>query len=92
MTRQLFPTFGRLTAHRYPPHPHVCELGSPKRRHFQRQRAASESMDQDDGEAHRMDLIQYIARTQDVSFPPRPANVRHAAAPSTPPPSLGRYL
>ncbi|TWW57740.1 Voltage-dependent calcium channel beta subunit-associated regulatory protein [Takifugu flavidus] len=64
--------------------------GSPKRRHFQRQRAASESMDQEDSDVHHVDLIQYIARTQDVSFPSRQANVRHIAAPSTPPPSLGR--
>uniref|UniRef100_H3CZ77 CACN subunit beta associated regulatory protein n=1 Tax=Tetraodon nigroviridis TaxID=99883 RepID=H3CZ77_TETNG len=64
--------------------------GSPKRRHFQRQRAASESMDQDDSDMHHIDLVQYIARTQDVGFPSRPANARRIAAPSTPPPSLGR--
>uniref|UniRef100_A0A096MEJ1 CACN subunit beta associated regulatory protein n=1 Tax=Poecilia formosa TaxID=48698 RepID=A0A096MEJ1_POEFO len=42
--------------------------GSPKRRQFQRQRAASESMDQDDNDTHHIDLIQYIARTQDVPY------------------------
>ncbi|XP_058494972.1 voltage-dependent calcium channel beta subunit-associated regulatory protein [Solea solea] len=63
--------------------------GSPKRRQFQRQRAASESMDQDDNDAHHIDLIQYIARTQDVVYcPSQPA--RLLAPPSTPPPSLGR--
>ncbi|KAM6962906.1 voltage-dependent calcium channel beta subunit-associated regulatory protein [Aplochiton taeniatus] len=57
--------------------------GSPKRRQFQRQRAASESMDQEDNDAHHIDLIQYIARTQDITYcPSRPL--------STPPPSLGR--
>ncbi|XP_061681874.1 voltage-dependent calcium channel beta subunit-associated regulatory protein [Syngnathoides biaculeatus] len=55
--------------------------GSPKRRQFQRQRAASESMDQDDNDTHHIDLIQYIARTQDIAYCPPP---------SAPPPSLGR--
>ena len=68
-----------------------CKLGSPKRRQFQRQRAASESMDQDD-DTHHIDLIQYIARTQDVSYRPSQPATRLLAAPSTPPPSLGRYL
>nr|XP_057929854.1 voltage-dependent calcium channel beta subunit-associated regulatory protein isoform X2 [Doryrhamphus excisus] len=61
--------------------------GSPKRRQFQRQRAASESMDQDDNDAHHIDLIQYIARTQDIPYcPGRPV----VPPPSAPPPSLGR--
>jgi len=66
--------------------------GSPKRRQFQRQRAASESMDQDDNDAHHIDLIQYFARTRDLAYGPvRPAPRLHSP-PSTPPPSLGRYL
>ncbi|XP_019752823.1 voltage-dependent calcium channel beta subunit-associated regulatory protein isoform X2 [Hippocampus comes] len=61
--------------------------GSPKRRQFQRQRAASESMDQDDNDTHHIDLIQYIARTQDIAYGPgRPV----LSPPSAPPPSLGR--
>ncbi|KAK2907708.1 hypothetical protein Q8A73_008781 [Channa argus] len=64
--------------------------GSPKRRHFQRQRAASESMDQDDNDAHHIDLIQYIARTQDITFCPSQPNTRLLSPPTTPPPSLGR--
>ncbi|XP_016161307.1 PREDICTED: voltage-dependent calcium channel beta subunit-associated regulatory protein, partial [Ficedula albicollis] len=44
--------------------------GSPKRRQFQRQRAASESMDQEDRDPHQTDIIQYIAHTDDVSFHP----------------------
>ncbi|TSK53679.1 Voltage-dependent calcium channel beta subunit-associated regulatory protein [Bagarius yarrelli] len=60
--------------------------GSPKRRPFQRQRAASESMDQDENGAHHIDLIQYIARTKDVAYCPP----RLLSPPSTPPPSLGR--
>ncbi|XP_024121157.1 voltage-dependent calcium channel beta subunit-associated regulatory protein isoform X2 [Oryzias melastigma] len=64
--------------------------GSPKRRHFQRQRAASESMDHDDHEAHRIDLIQYIAHTKEASFLPRQPSPRLLPPPSTPPPSLGR--
>ncbi|XP_041647957.1 voltage-dependent calcium channel beta subunit-associated regulatory protein isoform X2 [Cheilinus undulatus] len=64
--------------------------GSPKRRQFQRQRAASESMDQDDNDAHHIDLIQYIARTQDVPYCPSQPTTRLLSPPSTPPPSLGR--
>ncbi|CAL8308663.1 unnamed protein product [Lota lota] len=67
--------------------------GSPKRRQFQRQRAASESMDQGDNDAHHNDLIQYIARTQDVTYCPGRASARRHSPPSTPPPpspSLGR--
>ncbi|XP_041695533.2 voltage-dependent calcium channel beta subunit-associated regulatory protein isoform X1 [Coregonus clupeaformis] len=67
--------------------------GSPKRRQFQRQRAASESMDQEDNDAHHMDLIQYIARTQDVTYHPSPSASAHLLSPSSPskpPPSLGR--
>ncbi|XP_069006268.1 voltage-dependent calcium channel beta subunit-associated regulatory protein [Embiotoca jacksoni] len=64
--------------------------GSPKRRQFQRQRAASESMDQDDNDAHHIDLIQYIARTQDVAYYPSQPTTRLLSPPSTPPPSLGR--
>ncbi|XP_034036163.1 voltage-dependent calcium channel beta subunit-associated regulatory protein [Thalassophryne amazonica] len=64
--------------------------GSPKRRQFQRQRAASESMDQDDSDMHHIDLIQYIARTQDVAYHPRQASTCLLSSPSTPPPSLGR--
>ncbi|KFO28905.1 Protein Dos [Fukomys damarensis] len=62
--------------------------GSPKRHHFQRQRAASESMDQDEGDAPHADFIQYIARAGDaVAFPPpRP----FLASPTSPPPALGR--
>ncbi|XP_029356651.1 voltage-dependent calcium channel beta subunit-associated regulatory protein [Echeneis naucrates] len=64
--------------------------GSPKRRQFQRQRAASESMDQDDNDAHHIDLIQYIARTQDITYRPSQPTTRLLSPPSTPPPSLGR--
>ncbi|XP_004866031.1 voltage-dependent calcium channel beta subunit-associated regulatory protein [Heterocephalus glaber] len=62
--------------------------GSPKRHHFQRQRAASESMEQDEGDAPYADFIQYIARAGDaVAFPPpRP----FLASPTSPPPALGR--
>uniref|UniRef100_A0A3B1J250 CACN subunit beta associated regulatory protein n=1 Tax=Astyanax mexicanus TaxID=7994 RepID=A0A3B1J250_ASTMX len=64
--------------------------GSPKRRPFQRQRAASESMDEEEHGAHHIDLIQYIARTKDITYcPSRPAP-RLLSPPSTPPPSLGR--
>uniref|UniRef100_H0WVJ6 CACN subunit beta associated regulatory protein n=2 Tax=Otolemur garnettii TaxID=30611 RepID=H0WVJ6_OTOGA len=61
--------------------------GSPKRHHFQRQRAASESMEQE-GDTPHTDFIQYIARAGDaVAFPPpRP----FLASPTSPPPSLGR--
>ncbi|XP_057566461.1 voltage-dependent calcium channel beta subunit-associated regulatory protein isoform X3 [Hippopotamus amphibius kiboko] len=63
--------------------------GSPKRHHFQRQRAASESMEQE-GDAPHVDFIQYIASTGDaVAFPsPRP----FLASPASPPPTLGRYF
>ncbi|NXG77576.1 CBARP protein, partial [Baryphthengus martii] len=64
--------------------------GSPKRRQFQRQRAASESMDQEDRDPHQTDIIQYIARTDDVAFPP--AGGPFLPAPASPPPSLGRYF
>ncbi|XP_068582011.1 voltage-dependent calcium channel beta subunit-associated regulatory protein [Cebidichthys violaceus] len=64
--------------------------GSPKRRQFQRQRAASESMDQDDNDAHHIDLIQYFARTQDMAYCPGHPSTRLLSPPSTPPPSLGR--
>ncbi|XP_057397392.1 voltage-dependent calcium channel beta subunit-associated regulatory protein isoform X2 [Balaenoptera acutorostrata] len=62
--------------------------GSPKRHHFQRQRAASESMEQEEGDAPHVDFIQYIASAGDtVAFPsPRP----FLASPASPPPTLGR--
>ncbi|MGH0164401.1 UNVERIFIED_CONTAM: hypothetical protein FKN15_047434 [Acipenser sinensis] len=66
-----------------------CRQGSPRRRPFQRQRAASESMDQQDRDAHHIDVIQYIARTDDVTFCPTPAST-FLPPTSTPPPSLGR--
>ncbi|XP_030652770.1 voltage-dependent calcium channel beta subunit-associated regulatory protein isoform X2 [Nomascus leucogenys] len=58
--------------------------GSPKRHHFQRQRAASESTEQEEGGAPQEDFIQYIARAGDaVAFPhPRPFL-------ASPPPALG---
>lgn len=61
--------------------------GSPKRHHFQRQRAASESTEQE-GDAPHADFIQYIASAGDsVAFPPpRP----FLASPTSPPPTLGR--
>lgn len=64
--------------------------GSPKRHHFQRQRAASESMEQEEGDTPHADFIQYIARASDaVAFPtPRP----FLASPTSPPPALGRYF
>ncbi|XP_074784264.1 voltage-dependent calcium channel beta subunit-associated regulatory protein [Athene noctua] len=62
--------------------------GSPKRRQFQRQRAASESMDQEDWDPHQTDIIQYIARTDDVAF--HPAGGPFLPSPASPPPSLGR--
>ncbi|XP_015741780.1 voltage-dependent calcium channel beta subunit-associated regulatory protein [Coturnix japonica] len=62
--------------------------GSPKRRQFQRQRAASESMDQEDRDPHQTDIIQYIAHTDDVAF--HPAGGPFLPSPSSPPPSLGR--
>ncbi|XP_006876777.1 PREDICTED: protein Dos [Chrysochloris asiatica] len=68
----------------------ACSLdtrGSPKRHHFQRQRAASESMEQEVDVPHS-DFIQYIARAGDtVAFPsPGP----FLASPTSPPPALGR--
>lgn len=54
--------------------------GSPKRHQFQRQRAASESTDQDQHSCPHLDFIQHITRIQD------------RAPPSTLSPSLGRYL
>ncbi|XP_042336426.1 voltage-dependent calcium channel beta subunit-associated regulatory protein isoform X2 [Sceloporus undulatus] len=62
--------------------------GSPKRHQFQRQRAASESMDQEDRDAHQTDIIQYIARTGDVVF--RPTAGPLLPAPASPTLSLGR--
>ncbi|XP_062816078.1 voltage-dependent calcium channel beta subunit-associated regulatory protein [Anolis carolinensis] len=62
--------------------------GSPKRHQFQRQRAASESMDQEDRDAHQTDIIQYIARTEDVVF--RPTAGPLLPAPASPTLSLGR--
>ncbi|XP_019368704.1 PREDICTED: voltage-dependent calcium channel beta subunit-associated regulatory protein [Gavialis gangeticus] len=62
--------------------------GSPKRHQFQRQRAASESMDQEDRDPHQTDIIQYIARTEDVTF--RPVAGPFLPSPASPPPSLGR--
>ncbi|XP_036378218.1 voltage-dependent calcium channel beta subunit-associated regulatory protein isoform X2 [Megalops cyprinoides] len=64
--------------------------GSPKRRQFQRQRAASESMDQEEHDAHHIDIIQYIARTHDVAYCPGRSSPSFLSPPSTPPPSLGR--
>ncbi|XP_050789849.1 voltage-dependent calcium channel beta subunit-associated regulatory protein isoform X1 [Gopherus flavomarginatus] len=62
--------------------------GSPKRRQFQRQRAASESMEQEDRDTHQTGIIQYIARTDDIAF--RPMAGPFLPSPSSPPPSLGR--
>lgn len=73
-----------------PPSPALRPPGSPKRRQFQRQRAASESMDQEDRDAHQTDIIQYIAHTDDVSF--HPAGGPFLPSPASPPPSLGRYF
>ncbi|XP_069042263.1 voltage-dependent calcium channel beta subunit-associated regulatory protein [Lepisosteus oculatus] len=64
--------------------------GSPKRRQFQRQRAASESMDQEEHEAHHIDIIQYIARTHNVAYRPPSAGAGLLPPSSSPPPSLGR--
>nr|XP_014344032.1 PREDICTED: protein Dos [Latimeria chalumnae] len=63
--------------------------GSPKRRQFQRQRAASESMDREDQDPHQTDIIQYIAHTDDVAFCPSPPPFLPPS--SSPSPSLGRY-
>ncbi|KAJ8387784.1 hypothetical protein AAFF_G00150850 [Aldrovandia affinis] len=60
---------------------------SPKRRQFQRQRAASESMDREDHDAHHIDIIQYIARTHDMAFCPG----RAPPATCPPPPSAGIF-
>uniref|UniRef100_A0A8D0QCY9 CACN subunit beta associated regulatory protein n=1 Tax=Sus scrofa TaxID=9823 RepID=A0A8D0QCY9_PIG len=62
--------------------------GSPKRHHFQRQRAASESMEQEEGGAPQADFIQYIASAGDaVAFPsPHP----FLTSPASSPPALGR--
>ncbi|XP_029073067.1 voltage-dependent calcium channel beta subunit-associated regulatory protein [Monodon monoceros] len=67
--------------------------GSPKRHHFQRQRAASESMEHEDGDAPHVDFIQYIASAGDtVAFPsPRPF-LASPTSPASPPPTLGRYF
>nr|XP_034973118.1 voltage-dependent calcium channel beta subunit-associated regulatory protein [Zootoca vivipara] len=62
--------------------------GSPKRHQFQRQRAASESMDQEDRDPHQTDIIQYIARTDDVAF--RPVSGPFLPAPASSTLSLGR--
>ncbi|XP_067590604.1 voltage-dependent calcium channel beta subunit-associated regulatory protein isoform X2 [Pseudorca crassidens] len=68
--------------------------GSPKRHHFQRQRAASESMEHEEGDAPHVDFIQYIASAGDtVAFPsPRPflASPASPTSPASPPPTLGR--
>lgn len=61
--------------------------GSPKRHQFQRQRAASESMEQEDRDPHQTDIIQFIARTEHVAF--RPLDAPFLPRPSSPPPSLG---
>ncbi|XP_072578115.1 voltage-dependent calcium channel beta subunit-associated regulatory protein isoform X6 [Vulpes vulpes] len=62
--------------------------GSPKRHHFQRQRAASESTEQEEGDAPHMDFIQYIASAGDtVAFPPPHPFL---ASPTSPSPTLGR--
>ncbi|KAG8519180.1 Voltage-dependent calcium channel beta subunit-associated regulatory protein, partial [Galemys pyrenaicus] len=61
--------------------------GSPKRHHFQRQRAASESTEQA-GDAPQADFIQYITSTGDATAfsLPRP----FMASPTSPSPTLGR--
>ncbi|KAM7143084.1 voltage-dependent calcium channel beta subunit-associated regulatory protein isoform 1-T1 [Molossus nigricans] len=62
--------------------------GSPKRHHFQRQRAASESMEQEEGDTPHMDFIQYIASTgAAMTFPPP---CPFLASPTSPSPTLGR--
>ncbi|XP_006764871.1 PREDICTED: protein Dos isoform X1 [Myotis davidii] len=61
--------------------------GSPKRHHFQRQRAASESMEQE-GDTPHTDFIQYIASTgAAMTFPPP---CPFLASPTSPSPALGR--
>ncbi|XP_077187560.1 voltage-dependent calcium channel beta subunit-associated regulatory protein isoform X2 [Paroedura picta] len=62
--------------------------GSPRRHQFQRQRAASESTDQDDREPHQSGIIQFIARTDAVAF--RPVAGPFLPAPASPALSLGR--
>ncbi|KAL4608061.1 protein Dos-like [Arapaima gigas] len=64
--------------------------GSPKRRQFQRQRAASESNDQDEFNSHRLNFIQYVARAHTEEYRPGSPPVTIPAPPSSPPPSLGR--
>ncbi|XP_012584883.1 PREDICTED: protein Dos [Condylura cristata] len=61
--------------------------GSPKRHHFQRQRAASESMEPE-ADAPRADFIQYISSSGDATAfsLPRP----FVASPTSPSPALGR--
>nr|XP_035956556.1 voltage-dependent calcium channel beta subunit-associated regulatory protein-like isoform X1 [Halichoerus grypus] len=64
--------------------------GSPKRHHFQRQRAASESTEQEEGDAPHVDFIQYIASAGEaVAFPPPHPLL---ASPTSPSPTLGRYF
>lgn len=69
--------------------PSPVPTGSPKRHHFQRQRAASESAEQE-GDAPHVDFIQYIASAGApvACPPPRP----FLAGPASPPPALGRYF
>ncbi|XP_069503306.1 voltage-dependent calcium channel beta subunit-associated regulatory protein [Ambystoma mexicanum] len=62
--------------------------GSPKRHQFQRQRAASESMEQEDRDPHQTDIIQFIARTEHVAF--HPLDAPFLPHPNSTPPSLGR--
>ncbi|XP_078412072.1 voltage-dependent calcium channel beta subunit-associated regulatory protein isoform X2 [Cetorhinus maximus] len=62
--------------------------GSPKRHQFHRQRAASESMEHEDQDAHQTDIIQYIAHTDDVTF--CTPSTQFAQPPSSPPPSTDR--
>ncbi|XP_066198261.1 voltage-dependent calcium channel beta subunit-associated regulatory protein isoform X1 [Saccopteryx leptura] len=62
--------------------------GSPKRHHFQRQRAASESMEQEEGDTPHVDYIQYIASSgAAMAFPPP---CPFLASPTSPSPTLGR--
>ncbi|XP_078279779.1 voltage-dependent calcium channel beta subunit-associated regulatory protein isoform X2 [Rhinoraja longicauda] len=62
--------------------------GSPKRHQFHRQRAASESMEQEDQDPHQTDIIQYIAHTDDITFCPPPTSFTQP--PSSPPSSVAR--
>ncbi|KAI1883154.1 hypothetical protein AGOR_G00242300 [Albula goreensis] len=60
--------------------------GSPKRHQFQRQRAASESMQQDAEEAQHMELVPSVPSSQqDEAYRPS-----FPSPPPTPPPSLHR--